>query len=114
LVALIAAGKLGFQEYVYRSAITEALINTYRQDAVERCQRESATRNLSIGYDAWSQPESIKLTVGHATLLAGALDGGNDEARAANPLIVLVARKTSAHLLCEFDVVRQSASVYQM
>jgi len=59
-VVLLAAAKFGYQEWVYRTALVDTLINTYRQDAVERCQKESKDRNLEVGYSAWSDPESFQ------------------------------------------------------
>ena len=101
-IALLAACKFGYQEYIYRSALSEALINTYRQDAVVSCQKEAAVRNLAIAYGAWSKPESFNLIVGAA----------NHDAN--TPYLVIVARKDPAQIRCEFDIIRMSAAVYQM
>ena len=111
-VALLAAAKFGYQEYVYRSALTEALITTYRQDAVERCQRESKSRNLAVGYAAWNKPESLSLVVGPSARDAAA--DSSFAASSSSTYLVLVARKAPAEIRCEFDIVRLSASVYQL
>ncbi len=113
-VALLAAAKFGYQEYAYRSAVVEALINTYRQDAIERCQQEAKTRNLAIGYAAWSQPESLSLVVGRSTREAAAATDLGIGGGPASTYLVLVARKAPAEIRCEFDIVRLSASVYQL
>jgi hypothetical protein len=112
-VVLLAGAKFGYQEYVYRSALTDALINTYRQDAVERCQQEAKLRNLAIGYAAWSQPESLSLVVGRSVREAAATDLTAVSAPSSTYL-VLIARKAPAEIRCEFDIVRLSASVYQL
>jgi len=113
-VALLLAAKFGYQEWVYRSALVDTLINTYRQDAVERCQKESHDRNLTVGYSAWSDPESFQLIVGRGTHEANAADLTGENTRAAGPILVLVARKDPAKIQCEFDLVRMSAAVYQL
>ena len=112
-VVLLAGAKFGYQEYVYRSALVDVLINTYRQDAVERCQQEAKSRNLAIGYSAWSQPESLSLVVGRSVRKAAAADL-SAVAPAPSTYLVLVARKAPAEIRCEFDIVKLSASVYQL
>jgi hypothetical protein len=112
-VVLLAGAKFGYQEYVYRSALTEALINTYRQDAVERCQQEAKTRNLALSYTAWSQPESLSLVVGRSTREAASTDLGA-VTLSTSTYLVLVARKAPAEIRCEFDIVKLSASVFQL
>ena len=113
-IALLASGKFGYQEYVYRSALADALINTYRQDAVVSCQKEASVRNLAIAYSAWMNPESFKLIVGHGSHEASAADLSLESGAAASPYLVIVARKAPAQVTCEFDIVRMSAAVYQM
>jgi hypothetical protein len=112
-VALLAGAKFGYQDYVYRSALADALINTYRQDAVERCQQEAKSRNLAIGYAAWSQPESVSLMVGSSVRDTATTDH-SAASSASSTYLVLVARKAPAEIRCEFDIVRLSANVYQL
>ena len=114
-IALLAAGKFGYQDYVYRSVLSDALLNTYKQDAVERCQKESASRNLTVSYVSWTSPESIKLVVGHGGIDQGFFSTSELlPAETPTPYIVIVARKQPFRILCEFDVVRQAAAVYRM
>ncbi len=112
-VVLLAGAKFGYQEYVYRSALVDVLINTYRQDAVERCQLEAKSRNLAIGYAAWSEPESLSLVVGRSVREAAMADLSAISVTPSTYL-VLVARKAPAEIRCEFDIVKLSASVYQL
>jgi len=112
-VLLLAAAKFGYQEWVYRSALVDALMVTYRQDAIESCQKESKARNLEIGYSAWSDPESFQLIVGRGSRQASA-DVSGQAAPDAGPILVIVARKEPAKIQCEFDIVRMSAAVYQL
>jgi hypothetical protein len=112
-VVLLAGAKFGYQDYVYRSALVDALINTYRQDAVERCQKEAKSRNLAIGYAAWNKPESLTLVVGRSGREAAVADLSAMSA-ASSTFLVLVARKAPAEIRCEFDIVKLSASVFQL
>ena len=113
-VALLAAAKFGYQEYVYRNAVVDTLINTFRQDAVERCQREARARNLAVAYGAWSDPESFQLIVGRTSHESGTIDIASEAALPSSPILVIVARKDPAKIQCEFDIVRMSAAVYQL
>jgi hypothetical protein len=112
-VVLLAAAKFGYQEWVYRTALVDTLINTFRQDAVERCQKESKDRNLEVGYSAWSDPESFQLIVGRGSREVSAGVSG-EAAPEAGPILVIVARKEPAKIQCEFDIMRMSAAVYQL
>ena len=66
IIALLAAGKLGYQEYAYRITLADVVMTTYRQDAVVACQREAAQRNLSVSYVSWTKPEEMSLEVGRS------------------------------------------------
>jgi len=112
-VVLLAAAKFGYQEYVYRSAVVDTLINTFRQDAVERCQKESKDRNLAVGYQAWSDPESFQLVVGRGSHEATAQVSGEAEPT-TGPILVIVARRDPGKIQCEFDIDRMSAAVYEL
>jgi hypothetical protein len=113
-LVLLAGGKFGYQEYAYRSALVDVLINTYRQDAVERCQKEAKSRNLAIGYAAWNKPESLSLVVGQSVRDTVSADLSFTSGAAQSTYLVLVARKAPAEIRCEFDIVKLSASVYQL
>jgi hypothetical protein len=109
-IVLLAAAKFGYQDYAYRNALADALINAYRQDAVQRCQQESKVRNLAVGYNGWNEPKSLSLIVGRSARDALALDF-MPNATPTNTYLVIVARKADAEVRCEFDIVRLSASV---
>ena len=48
LLALLAATKLGYHEYLYRGATRDAMIGAYREHAVQACQKEpGATASAS-------------------------------------------------------------------
>ena len=43
LLALLAAAKLGYQEYLFRGATRDALIGAYKEHAVQACQKDART-----------------------------------------------------------------------
>ena len=48
-LALLAAAKLGYQEYLFRAATRDAIIGAYKEHAVQACQKD--TRSHSLGSD---------------------------------------------------------------
>ena len=52
LLALLAATKLGYQEYLFRGATRDALIGAYKEHAVQACQKDARTGTLGLGQQA--------------------------------------------------------------
>ncbi len=115
IVAMLAAAKFGWQEWSDRSAMAETLINTYRQDAIEACQKEANSRNLKADTVSWRKPEAVTLVIGSGTAEESFWQVSDDMFRTkpATPMIVIVARRLPYKLLCEYDVVRQTAAIYR-
>lgn len=116
VIAILAAAKLGYQEYIYRGAVTETLLTAYRQDAIESCRKEAARRNLSVSYVSWEKPAEVGLVVGKSAPGAGMMRFAEAlmSPDASVPYIVITARKQPFQILCEFDLVRLAANVYRM
>ena len=116
LVGLLAAGKVGYQEYVERNALTEVLLNTYRQDATEACEREAGHRNFSVAYSAWSSPKEISISLGRSSdnepywQIGETLLGPTER----DPYVVIVAHKDPYKIVCDYDIVRQLATINRM
>jgi hypothetical protein len=116
LVGLLAAGKVGYQEYVERTALTEVLLNTYRQDATEACGREAEHRNFSVAYRSWSAPKEIGISLGRSSdnepywQIGEALLGPAER----DPYVVIVARQDPYRIVCDYDIVRQLATINRM
>ena len=45
LLALLAAAKLGYHEYLFRGATRDAIIGAYREHAVQACQKDSGSHS---------------------------------------------------------------------
>ena len=116
MVGLLAAGKVGYQEYVERSALTEVLLNTYRQDATESCVREAHHRNFAVPYRSWSEPEAISISLGRSSdsepywQIGETLLGPAER----DPYVVIVAREEPYRIVCDYDIVRQLATINRM
>jgi len=116
ILGLLAALKIGYQEMTYRSATSEVIIGAYRERAIQACRRDP--RNLSQGSTAevWGQPASITLAIGKPGLdvYVWQVDHALWNARFRNPYLFLSADPYAGKLVCEFDVVNGTASVYRM
>jgi len=56
LLALLAATKLGYHEYLYRGATRDAIVGAYRGHAVEACQKDARSHSFGLGPQAWADP----------------------------------------------------------
>src|SRR5262245_40999382 len=61
---LLAAVKLAHQEYLFRSATTDAILGAYRAHATEACQREARREAPGLSQRVWASPAGIELLIG--------------------------------------------------
>lgn len=116
ILALLAAGKVGYHEYIYRAASSEIIIAAYRERAVKACREQSARAgdaNASASVDPWNHPENIRLTIGNPAVDVAlwSTDSTLWNARYKNPYLLLSGSDQTRNLMCEFDVVHDVASV---
>ena len=116
LLLLLAAGKLGFQEYLFRAASRDALLAAYRQNAVEACQRDARSQSLGVGAQGWANPRTVQLVIGRRALdvYPWQVDHANWNARYHNPYLLLTAGPRSGTVVCEYDILNAAASVARM
>jgi hypothetical protein len=116
IVGLLAATKVGYQEYAERSALTEVLLNTYRQDATESCRREAQQRNFRMPDWAWSAPKDIHISIGRSGDSEPYWQLGSALMSTAprDPFVVLVADKDPFEIVCDYDIVRQLATINRL
>ena len=116
LLALLAAAKLGYQEYLFRGAARDALIGAYKEHAMQACQRDARTQTLGLGAQAWSNPKAIRLLIGKSSIdvYPWQVDHALWNARYRNPYLLLTASQRSATISCEYDIVNAAASLSRM
>jgi hypothetical protein len=115
-LALLAAAKLGHQEYLFRTAAREAIVSAYKERAVQACLKDIKSLSLGLAAQSWSDPGSIKLVIGKSTLDVHLwqVDHHLWNARFRNPYLYLTAGHRSAGVRCEYDIVNAAASVSRM
>jgi hypothetical protein len=116
LLALLAAAKMGYQEYLFRISTRDAVIGAYKEHAVQACQKDARTQTLGLGAQAWANPKTIRLVIGKSSLdvYPWQVDNTLWNARYRNPYLFLTANQRSATIACEYDIINAAASVTRM
>jgi hypothetical protein len=119
-LVLLAAGKFGYQEYLFRAATRDAIIGAYREHAVEACRNDTGSRSLGLGPQAWANPRDVKLMIGKTSLdvYLWQTDHAQWNARYRNPYLLLTASQTPGQradgVRCEYDIVNAAAAISRM
>lgn len=112
-VAIIAVGKIGLQEYLRQDATHNVIITAYREHAIAACRQNAAE---SINQAAWSQPTSVKLTIGKGDLDVYLWQTNHRlwNARFRNAYLYITIDDEKAHVHCEYDIANDMAWVYRL
>jgi hypothetical protein len=115
LLALLAAGKVAYQEYLARTATSEIIIAAYRDRAISACQRESRSHD-HLEANVWSRPKSVRLVIGKSDLDVHLwqVDHAHWNARFKNPYLFVRAGEGTNRVTCEFDIVHGATSIGRM
>jgi hypothetical protein len=117
---LLAAGKLGYQEYLFRTATRDAIIGAYREHAVQACQNDTKGHAFGLAQQAWANPKTLRLVIGKSTLdvYPWQIDNALWNARYRNPYLLLTASQAASQrsvtVRCEYDIVNAAASISRM
>ena len=115
VLLLLAATKVGYQQYVVSTAKTEIIVTAYRDKGAGACERASKI-NLIGTQPAWSKADDVRLVIGKGSLDVGIwqLDHALWTARYKNPYLFFTLQSRPQAIYCEFDIVQGIASVYRM
>ena len=135
-LALLAAAKLGHQDYLFRTGTRDAILAAYREHATEACQRQARSLAPIVAAQAWASPTAIQLVIGQLVigqlvigqLVIGQLVIGKNSldvnlwqvdnalwsARFRNPYLLLTAAEQSGTIYCEYDILNAAASVQRL
>jgi hypothetical protein len=116
LLALLAAAKLGYSEYLFRVSARDAVIGAYKAHALEACRKDASSQALGLGPQAWSNPSSIRLVIGKSSLdvYPWQIDHALWNARYRNPYLFLTSSQRAGTIACEYDIVNAAAAVSRM
>ena len=120
LVVVLIAGKLGYQEYLFRATTRDVIVATFQERALQTCQRHTRASVVTLSgaapVGAWSKPVSVSLMIGKSGLdvYPWQINSGKWNARYRNPYLVIVADATASSLACEYDILTGAAQVYKL
>ena len=115
LLMLLAAAKVGYSEYLFRSATNDIIISAYRDRAIAACQRDARGQN-DLTAASWVRPHDIRLVIGKSNLDVHfwQVDHALWSARFRNPYLFVTASQSPNRVFCEFDIVHGAATVFRM
>ncbi|MEL6871502.1 MAG: hypothetical protein AAFO62_01645 [Pseudomonadota bacterium] len=116
VLALLATAKVGSHWYLYREATSSIIVSTYRDKAISACAAHGAESALKVPPKAWSRPSKVALEIGKSSLDVAIWQVHHRlwEARFKNPFLFVTANAETAHIYCEYDIVRGLASVHRL
>jgi hypothetical protein len=114
-LTLLASVKIGYQEYLVRSATQEVIVAAYRDRAIAACQRDAKGVQL-VAAQSWAKPSSIKVVIGKSNLdvYFWQTDHALWNARFKNPYLFLSASDRPGRIYCEYDIVHGLAKVHRL
>ncbi len=114
IIAILFVARIGYEQLIYRSATYDVIVGTYAKSAIKACAKDAANRKAAEAL--WSQPSSVKLVIGKSDLdvYFWQVNHLMWRARYKNPYLFITTRNEPSYLLCEYDIMRQSAFVQRM
>ncbi|MEL7543361.1 MAG: hypothetical protein AAGJ70_06260 [Pseudomonadota bacterium] len=113
IVGLFLA-KVAYEQMIYRSATYDVIVGTYAQSAIKACAGRS--NDPQVAASLWSKPSSVKLVIGKRDLdvYFWQVNHLMWRARYKNPYLFITTSNAPNYMLCEYDIMRQSAFVQRM
>ena len=115
VLGLLAAAKIGTQEYLYRSGTKDILISAYRDRAVAACQKDPRNQGLVANASVWAKPTDVRVVIGKSDLDVWfwQVDDLMWSARYRNPYLYLNSGDRLSNVQCEYDIVHGIATVFR-
>ena len=112
VLILLAAGKLGYQEYLYRATTGDVMVATFRDQAVAACQRDATAAGLA-DRAAWTAPAQIWFGVGnpHADVSVWQIDHARWGERYRTPFLFIAPASVAGSPVCAYDIVARRTMV---
>ncbi len=105
LLLLLAGGKIGYQEYLYRTATAEVMVATFRDQAVAACQRDATAAGLA-DRTAWASPAQVWFGVGNprADVSVWQVDHARWGERFRTPFLFVAPGSARDTAVCAYDI----------
>lgn len=111
---LLTVGKVWFQDHTYRAAMSDAVVDAYRDRAIEVCRKialKHAVGAREDGVSAWGSASNVEAIVGNPDIQVAIWDTQNPlwTQRFRDPQLVLTSTNSSAR--CAYDVRQGGATL---
>lgn len=105
ILILLAGGKIGYQEYLYRSATAEVMVATFKEQAVAACQRDAIAAGLA-DRAAWANPAQVWFGVGNpsADVSVWQIDNARWGERYRTPFLFVAPGSARGAAVCAYDI----------
>jgi hypothetical protein len=105
ILILLAASKVGYQQYLYRSATADVIVAAFREQAVAACQRDPTATGLA-DRTAWASPAQVWFSVGnpHADVSVWQVDHARWSERYRTAFIFVATVGSSGGPVCAYDI----------
>lgn len=105
ILLLLAGGKIGYQEYLYRSATAEVMVATFKELALSACQRDATAAGLA-DRSAWANPAQVWFGVGNpnADVSVWQIDHARWGERYRTPFLFVAPTHGRNSPVCAYDL----------
>jgi len=115
VLLLLAAAKVGTQQYLVSTAKDEIIITAYREQAINACRDAARATRLEVTA-AWATSDEVRVVVGKSTLDVALwqIDNALWQTRYRTPYLLFTMSNAPQRILCEFDIAQGAASLMRM
>lgn len=115
VLALLAAAKIGTQEYLIASAKSDIIIEAYRDRAVGACKEAAKAKRLELP-STLASTRDVRLVIGKGSLDVALwqVEHALWQSRYKSPYLLFTLSEKPQRVFCEFDITQGSASVIRM
>lgn len=111
-LAMLAVAKVWYQDHTYRAAMSDAVVEAYRDRAIEVCRRNAVKRGSGSGASntyGWSATSGAETVIGNPELSVAIWDTQNPLWNQRFRDLHIVLTSTAGEQRCAYDV-RQGAA----
>ncbi len=115
VLTLLAAAKIGTQQYLIASAKTDIIVSAYRDRAVGACREAARSRQIAMPA-SWSAHGAVRLVIGKSNLDVALwqIDHRLWQTRYKSPYLIFTISEAPLRIFCEFDIAHGAASLITM
>jgi hypothetical protein len=115
-LVLLAGMKVWFQDHAYRTAMADAVVEAYRERAIEVCRRSATKRGAGArddGASVWGSASATEAVIGNPDIDVAIWDTQNPlwGQRFRDPHLILTASQGGLGERCAYDVRAGGATV---